>query len=788
MANRKVKNKRRNKKNSNKELIAIILIIVGFISLISLFSSKMGIVGNLFYKLFTFLAGSGNFIFPFLIVFWGFIYGMKKFEENFSKIFISTFIIAICILVFLDGTKNLDLTLIDRISLSMQYLDIARSGGVIGSIFGFFLYKLFGSVGTYIILSLIIIGNLYLLAKVNINGLSLIKDNMISLVNGISSSFNKLKERVKEKSESKEDLEKSNLDIDNIFENNDSEELIETDSKEDDVSIEDIEIKDYNTDQNTEDDTSYDLEENLQTDPLLEDKKREVKTKNKRSLKTKEDIENNLEFKKTIENINNSEAKNEYSFPPLGLLMESSSSLPKSNNDIVRNGKIIEQTMENFGIDCKIVAIKRGPVITCYEIEPAPGVRLSKIVALNDNLALSLASSDIRIEAPIPGKSAVGIEVANKKKESVNIRDIISSSEFKNLQSKLPLALGKDVSGSIIISSIDRMPHLLIAGATGSGKSVCINTIITNILYKSSPEDVKLMLIDPKVVELSVYNGIPHLLIPVVTDPKKASFALNWAVSEMEKRYKQFSENSVRDIKSYNNKVKRGEIEANKMPQILIIIDELADLMMVAKNEVEDYITRLAQMARAAGIHLIIATQRPSVDVITGTIKANIPSRIAFAVSSSVDSRTILDASGAEKLLGKGDMLFYPGYLSKPIRVQGAFISDEEVERVVSYVVENSDYDKKTEDKIKSEIIEKRNDLEDPKDPLFEEALRNILLNEQASISFLQRKLKVGYSRAARIVDQMEESGILGPHEGSKPRKILMSPEEIRKFLGEDDE
>lgn len=788
MTNRKVKNKRRNKKKSNRELIAIILIIVGFISLVSLFSSKMGIVGSLFYKLFTFLAGSGNFIFPFLIVFWGFIYGLKKFEENFLRIFISTFIIAICILVFLDGTKNLDLTLIDRISLSMQYLDIARSGGVVGSIFGFFLYKLFGSVGTYIILSLIIIGNLYLLAKVNVNSLSLLKDNMISLGNGISSSFNKLQEKIKEKSESKEKLEKPNLDIENIFKTDDSEKLLETESKEDEVRIEDIEIKDYNTDQDIEDNTTSNLDENIQTDPLFEDKKSDAKTKSKRNRKTKEDIEDNLEFNKTIENINNSEVKNEYSFPPLDLLMESSSSLPKSNNDIVRNGKIIEQTMENFGIDCKIVAIKRGPVITCYEIEPAPGVRLSKIVALNDNLALSLASSDIRIEAPIPGKSAVGIEVANKKKESVNIRDIISSGEFKNLQSKLPLALGKDVSGSIIISSIDRMPHLLIAGATGSGKSVCINTIITNILYKSSPEDVKLMLIDPKVVELSVYNGIPHLLIPVVTDPKKASFALNWAVSEMEKRYKQFSENSVRDIKSYNNKVKKGEIEANKMPQILIIIDELADLMMVAKNEVEDYITRLAQMARAAGIHLIIATQRPSVDVITGTIKANIPSRIAFAVSSSVDSRTILDASGAEKLLGKGDMLFYPGYLSKPIRVQGAFISDEEVERVVSYVVENSNYDKKTEDKIKNEIIEKRNDLEDPKDPLFDEALRNILLNEQASISFLQRKLKVGYSRAARIVDQMEETGILGPHEGSKPRKILMSPEEIRKFLGENDE
>ncbi|MDO5041243.1 MAG: DNA translocase FtsK 4TM domain-containing protein [Peptoniphilus sp.] len=747
-------------KNINKEYISIIFILLGLLSLISLFSSKMGIIGNILYKIFTFLFGSGNFIFPLLFIIWGILLGLKSFQENFNKILISNIVITLCILVFLDGTKTSDLTLVDRISLSVQYLDIATSGGIIGSILGFFMYKLFGSIGTYTILSVIIIFSLYIFLRYTheffgkiVNFVKIFFDKLKNLSSGLSEKLNN----------KREEPELNNFFelVDDADENSLAGDLEDSNSVEKEkkpIIEKDITIKDF----------------------VKEDKQ-------KRNLKevgyTKEEL---IEEKKEIEN-NLKALKNSYSFPQLNLLNKEDANVQISKNEIMKNRQIIEETMENFGIESKIVAINRGPAITCYELEPAPGVKLSKIVALNDNLALSLATSEIRIEAPIPGKSAVGIEVPNKKKQSVSIREIIGSNEFKNLNSDLPLALGKDVSGSIIISSIDKMPHLLIAGATGSGKSVCINTIITSILFKSSPDEVKLMLIDPKVVELNVYNGIPHLLIPVVTDPKKAAFALNWAVGEMEKRYKLFAENSVRDLKSFNNKILKTDPES-KLPKIVIIIDELADLMMVAQSEVEDYIARLAQMARAAGIYLIIATQRPSVDVITGTIKANIPSRIAFSVSSSVDSRTILDAGGAEKLLGKGDMLFHPGFISKPIRVQGAFISDEEVENVVDYVKENSKYDNVYEDKIKNEMIETKKNLENANDPLFDEALKYIITDEQASISYLQRKLKIGYSRAARIVDQMEELGILGPHEGSKPRKILLTDDEINEILGEKDE
>lgn len=472
-----------------------------------------------------------------------------------------------------------------------------------------------------------------------------------------------------------------------------------------------------------------------------------------------------------------------YFSPSLSLLK--SPIINQDTNDkkeILNNAKIIEETMRNFGIDAKVLEINVGPTITCYELQPSPGIKLSKIVSLSDNIAFSLASSDIRIEAPIPGKSAVGIEVPNKVKTSVLLKEIIMSKEYKDIDSSLPLALGKDVSGNVIVSSIDKMPHLLIAGATGSGKSVCINTIIMSILYKSSPENVKLLLIDPKVVELSIYNGIPHLLIPVVTDPKKAAFALNWAVEEMEKRYKLFAENNVRDITSYNNKIMNKE---EQLPKIVIIIDELADLMMVAAQEIEDYICRLAQMARAAGMHLIVATQRPSVDVITGTIKANIPSRISFAVSSQVDSRTILDMSGAEKLLGKGDMLFYPSFYSKPVRIQGAFISDEEVEAVVNSITvkDNVQYDMDIIDKVENSTEV----LFDDGDELLPEAISLIVEEGQASISFLQRKLKIGYARAARIIDEMEERGIVGGYEGSKPRKVLITKEDLESISRSDD-
>ena len=417
------------------------------------------------------------------------------------------------------------------------------------------------------------------------------------------------------------------------------------------------------------------------------------------------------------------------------------------------------------------------------------GVKVNKIVNLADDLSLALASSDIRIEAPIPGKSAIGIEVANTLKENVSLKEILSSKEYQNSTSKMPMALGKTISGDIIVSSIDKMPHMLIAGATGSGKSVCINTLIMSILYKSSPEDVKMILIDPKVVELKIYNNIPHLAIPVVTDSKKASAALNWAVREMERRYSLFSDNQVRDIKGYNEKQKIDELE--KLPYLVIIIDELSDLMMVSANEVESYICRLAQMARACGIHLIVATQRPSVDVITGTIKANIPSRISFQVSSQIDSRTILDASGAETLLGRGDMLFNPSGVSKPIRIQGCFVSDSEVEAVVNSIKEQSNdviYDEEIIRNIESEVSNLDNSEDDDVDDLFYDAVKIVLEENSASISLLQRKMKIGYARAGRIIDEMESRMIVGKQEGSKPRKILVGYDYLEMKKGDTNE
>ena len=473
-----------------------------------------------------------------------------------------------------------------------------------------------------------------------------------------------------------------------------------------------------------------------------------------------------------------------YEFPPVELLTEGSTKGMKGGKKaIADNATKLQKTLYNFGVSAKVENVSVGPAITRYELRPAEGVRVSKIANLADDIALNLAAESIRIEAPIPGKQAVGIEIPNKENEIVHLRDIIESDKFENASSKLAFALGKDVAGEEIVTDIAKMPHILIAGSTGSGKSVCINTLITSIIYKAKPSEVKLVLVDPKVVELSVYNGIPHLLIPVVTDPKKASGALAWAVQEMVNRYSLFAEKGVRDIKGYNAALDK-ENEVSKLPQIVIIIDELADLMMVAKNDVEDAICRLAQMARAAGMHLVIATQRPSVDVITGLIKANIPSRIAFAVSSQVDSRTILDMAGAEKLLGKGDMLFYPTGMSKPTRVQGAFISDKDVEKIVDFVKSNGTA---TYNDDILETIEKANNNEkdakvtdeedDEKDPFLDEAIETVIETQQASTSFIQRRFKVGYARAGRIIDQMEERGIISGYQGSKPREVLMSKE-----------
>ena len=491
--------------------------------------------------------------------------------------------------------------------------------------------------------------------------------------------------------------------------------------------------------------------------------------------KTKEVLQ--LEHTLTVEDDN-------YEFPPLNLLSEGDSKGVKGGKKALADtASKLQKTLYSFGVSAKVENVSVGPAITRYELKPAEGVRVSKIANLADDIALNLAAKTIRIEAPIPGKQAVGIEVPNEKSEVVHIRDILESDEFIDNKSKLAFALGKDVSGATIVTDIAKMPHVMIAGATGSGKSVCINTLITSIIYKAKPSEVKLVMVDPKIVELSVYNGIPHLLIPVVTDPKKAAGALAWAVQEMENRYAMFASKGVRDLKGYNDAIANDDT-IGKLPHIVIIIDELADLMMVAKGDVEDAICRLAQKARAAGMHLVIATQRPSVDVITGLIKANIPSRIAFAVSSQVDSRTILDQVGAEKLLGKGDMLFYPTGAPKPVRIQGAFISDKEVEKVVNFVKANgkSEY----RDDI-TEYIEKANTTDkeqaegagndDEADELLNEAIETVIETGQASTSFIQRRFKVGYARAGRIIDQMEERGIISGYQGSKPREVLMTKE-----------
>mgnify|MGYP004466741611 FL=1 len=500
----------------------------------------------------------------------------------------------------------------------------------------------------------------------------------------------------------------------------------------------------------------------------------------KKEDKTKEVLQ--LEHAMVVEDEN-------YEYPPIELLGKPAKKALKGGaKALTDTATKLQKTLYSFGVSAKVENVSVGPAITRYELKPAEGVRVSKIANLADDIALNLAAETIRIEAPIPGKQAVGIEVPNKEKEAVHLREVLESEEFQNNKSKLTVALGKDVAGNIQLADIAKMPHVLIAGSTGSGKSVCINTIISSIIYNAKPSEVKLVMVDPKVVELSVYNGIPHLLIPVVTDPKKAAGALAWAVQEMDDRYNKFAQKGVRDLKGYNKAIEKEE-GVGKLPQIVIIVDELADLMMVAAKDVEEAICRLAQKARAAGMHLVIATQRPSVDVITGLIKANIPSRIAFAVSSQVDSRTILDSVGAEKLLGKGDMLFFPSGAPKPLRVQGAFVSDEEVEKIVDFVKQNGTATY-SEDILES--IEKNNktdkeiaqeaDEDDETDPFLMDAIETVVETGQASTSFIQRRFKVGYARAGRIIDQMEERGIISGYQGSKPREVLMSKERLEEL------
>lgn len=713
------------------------LVLLSILFLLSLLKFHMGIFGRFIDSLLYYLFGSVRYLIPLLLITVSIMsYVHRKSNRDFT-IILSATLLLFTIAIFFDLRSANPGIFKNRFVFGVNNLLMGVNGGLIGAFLNSFLYKFLGKVGSTIFTVFFTLFFIILLfdldyKQIGINTFEVLKDLKIFLVE----KFSNIKQDIEAKS-LKDDTEKlsteKSIQIDTA--NSFSEPIII------DSSRKELDKKDLNQDK-----------------------------KNKKNPNTAANSSDSIIIPKS-DDFKGLEAH--YEFPNINFLNKNNEVYKHDKDAILKNSRIIEETMRNFNIDAKVTKVNTGPTVTCYELIPEPGVRLNKIVSLQDNLAFSLATQDIRILAPIPGKTAVGIEIPNSKKSPVFLREIIDSEQFKNLPYDIPLPLGKNVTGELLISAIEEMPHLLIAGATGSGKSVCINTIILSILYKSSPKDVKMILIDPKVVELSNYNEIPHLLIPVVTNPKKAASALAWAVDEMERRYKIFAKNSVRDIKSYNAV---ESPDAEKLPKIVIIIDELSDLMMVASNEVEDYITRLAQMARAAGMHLIIATQRPSVDVITGVIKANIPSRISFSVSSQIDSRTILDMSGAEKLLGKGDMLYYPSSYSKPMRAQGAFVSDKEVDKVVNFVKSKTEHDY-SDDIVKA--IEYTEKIEvDDSEPLMEEAIKIILTDEQASISYLQRKLRIGYSRAARIIDSMEEMGIIGPYEGSKPRKVLISYQE----------
>ena len=765
--------KRKSKKKQmklNTDIKVILLILLGIVLAILIYGNS-GYVGNFLNEILGGIMGIFKYIVP-VVPFVSAIYMFSNNKEDLLTKIIPSSIILLCC----SATMTLYQILNNALEYNIQFQEILdrafylgklnKGGGIIGLLISYPLVKLFEPIA-----ALIIIIGIAIIVAVMVFGLKPSEH--------ISKFVNKMED---ERKINRTEEQKSNK------------------------------IKKQSVIQDDLGDVAY-----AKPETARERKQREKEERRREALKVDEQLTiNMLEQEKKAQNTNKSngdyiegnlfkqeeekkeEKKKEvlqlehalvvedehYEYPPVELLSKGKKASRGSAKMLADTAAKLQKTLYSFGVSAKVENVSVGPTITRYELKPAEGTRVSKIANLADDIALNLAAETIRIEAPIPGKQAVGIEVPNKEKEAVHLREVIESSEFENNKSKLSVALGKDVAGKTIIADIGKMPHVLIAGSTGSGKSVCINSIITSIIYNAKPSEVKLVMVDPKVVELSVYNGIPHLLIPVVTDPKKAAGALAWAVQEMNDRYNKFAQKGVRDLKGYNKAIEK-ENENAKLPQIVIIIDELADLMMVAAKEVEEAICRLAQKARAAGMHLVIATQRPSVDVITGLIKANVPSRIAFAVSSQVDSRTILDSTGAEKLLGKGDMLFYPVGASKPLRVQGAFVSDDEVEKIVDFIKMNAGEVSYSEDIIES--IEKSNKsdkelleseaCEDDSDPFLQDAIETVIETGQASTSFIQRRFKVGYARAGRIIDQMEERGIISGYQGSKPREVLMSKE-----------
>lgn len=717
------------------ELLGIVMFTVGILGGISLLGLNTGPVGLFFVKIQKYAFGVGAPIVPLLLAAIGSRYIWTRLEINYSVKFWGFILLY---LLFLAIYHHFEITPGQEIMPE----SLIPGGGLVGGMILFFLRKLFGVDGTIIILAAIAICCVIATTTWSLNrtlvaakrkaeeGIETAREAVAAGTTEISDFVARAKDKpflAAAKGRFYDQDKESNL-----FKTEPAEPKLIQDTKE-------------------EEEDSYPVK--APDKPCISEKAPLVKAE-----------------KAIVQNTS-------YKLPPLSILKKvNKPKHPKVTKEISENAALLVETLQSFGVSAKIINTCQGPAVTRYELEPAAGVKVSKIVGLSDDIALKLAATGIRMEAPIPGKAAIGIEVPNKDVTGVHLREVLESEEFLKAKSHLTVALGKDIAGQPIVADLSKMPHMLVAGATGSGKSVCINTLLTSILFKATPDEVKFILVDPKVVELSNYNGIPHLMTPVVTDAKKAAAALNWAVQEMERRYAVFAAAGVRDIKRYNETIEGP----GTLPLILIIIDELADLMMAAPVDVENAICRLAQKARAAGLHLVLATQRPSVDVITGTIKANIPSRISFAVSSQIDSRTILDMAGAEKLLGKGDMLFYPVGAAKPLRVQGAFISDSEVEELINYIKPELEPEY-TEEITLYEPVQTDSGKEPEKfdDELLEDAIRMVMETGQASASMLQRKFRIGYSRAGRLIDTMEEMKIVGPNMGSKPREILMSSDQI---------
>lgn len=750
---------RSKKTTSNKEIKGIILITVGILILLSLCSiffenSSPGIIGKFIRNILFSFFGLGSYMLPFILIFIGNCYIIKKGKIQFNEKFyagLTAIINTMLIIQMVYYNIFYDKSLIN-VFLNFYNSKSIVHGGFCAYLIDWPLKILLGKTGSYIVFCCV-----YIISFMILFAFSL-EDIFIRFKNNITYKRKVFKENKNKKT--KESIKIIDDTIDII-------EKQEPSIAMDSMSINKIKVMDFLKSSNSGEEY-YDEEKNESSYIEKED-----------SPKNEEDISSEIQKNYSIKNTNI-----DYKLPPLELLKENKSLKNKrgDNKELLTNASKLQDTLSSFGVNAKVVQVTKGPSVTRFEIQPETGVKVSKIVNLSDDIALNLAAPGIRIEAPIPGKAAIGIEVPNENLSPVFLREIIESKEYINSNKSISFALGKDIGGNSVVADLSKMPHLLVAGATGSGKSVCINTLIVSLLYKYSPKEVNLLLVDPKVVELSVYNGIPHLLIPVVTEPKKAAGALNWAVNEMTRRYNLFAENGVRNIEGYNELVADSK-EIEKLSYIVIIIDELADLMMVCPKDVEDYIARLAQMARAAGMHLVIATQRPSVDVITGMIKANIPSRISFAVSSQIDSRTILDSSGAEKLLGKGDMLFYPVGESKPVRIQGAFISEKEVEDIVEFIKDQSEEVKYDEDIIEQiHSAAEGNSIENPEeevDELLNDAINFVVESGYASTSMLQRKFKIGYNRAARIIDSMEERNVISQKNGSKPREVLISNNEL---------